>query len=100
MRIERQDEVAKQFSSYWFDNLQQGACISVFNFLTGKKSIVNLYAASPCIILFLRAKDFEELTKENIDLNDRVKLVKMSVEKNLLSDIDYFTFPKRHLLSK
>ena len=56
-----------------------------------------MYAATPCVIHSINAKDLEDLAQEDMWIKDRLQLIKVKIEKNLVDDIDYFTFPKRFL---
>ena len=66
-------------------------------FVQNSKSIVNLFASTACIIHFIKASDLENLGKEIFDLKDRLKVIKLRIKNKMVDDIDYFTFPKRHL---
>lgn len=72
----------------------------MFNCFSKTNSLTNLYAATPCVINFIRAKDLEHLSKSIIALKDRLNVIKLRIEKNMVDDIDYFTFPKRLLQSQ
>ena len=101
VRIERTNPTTGIHESYWFDTLQKGTCLSVFNcFTSNSKSVINLYAATPCTILFIKASDLEDLGKEIIALKDRLDIIKLRIKNRQVDDIDYFTFPKRLLQSE
>ena len=98
VRVERADPKTSKTESFWFDTLERGACLSVFTcFVSNQKSLVNLYAATPCVILFIKASDLEALGKEIIALKDRLNIIKLRIKNRHVDDIDYFTFPKRLL---
>ena len=98
VRVERVNPSTGEVQSYWLDTLEKGACISVFNCFSNKKSLVNFYAASPnCRIDFIEASDLENLGKEIIALNDRLNVIKLRIKNKMVDDIDYFTFPKQYL---
>ena len=62
--------------------------------------MVNYYACSKkCVIDYIEVEDLENLAKEIIPLNDRLNIIKLRINNKELDDIDYFTYPKRHLES-
>ena len=63
-RIERYDTEQDRTHSYWFDTLDKGTSISVFNCFKNTKSLVNYFAASPlCIVDFISVRDLIQLAQ-------------------------------------
>ena len=50
------------------------------------------------VVYRIPIKDLLKLAKENIDINDKLNIVKLRIEKKQVGNIDYFPFPKKHLL--
>lgn len=97
-RVERCDPFTGEVESYWFDTLEKGACISVFNCFSNTNSLINFYASSKKVVIeFISVDDLLNLTKDIIALNDRINVIKLRIQNKNVDDIDYFTFPKHFL---
>ena len=97
VRVSRSYEGRNQ--NYWFDNLEKGVCLNVYNsFKQGKLSLLDYYASSGNNIMYLiPIEDLIELGKTNQQIGDRIDIAQLRIQYDLVDDLDYFKFPKRNL---
>ena len=95
VRIEQIDEDGIKLESFWFANLEKGACISIFKCFNNQKSILSYYVStSNCIVYTISASDLDQLAGDIPSIGDRLKVIKMKLKNNMLTDLDFITFPK------
>ena len=55
---------------------------------------MDFYASSNQVVIYqINTEDLFTLAKDNIQISDRLKIVKLRIKNKHVDDIDYFTFP-------
>jgi len=78
VRVSRIDPYTHISDDYWLDNLDKGTCIAVYTaFIPWITSLVNFFASSKsCVILEIDVKELIDLSANDIQLSDAIKLIK------------------------
>ena len=99
VRVNRIDHETGETEDLWFDTLEKGACLSVYNaFNPDWTSLINFKASEKnTILLKLKASDLEDLGVKNYQIKYKVEIAKLRIKNNAVDEIDYFTFPKKYL---
>ena len=50
------------------------------------------------VVYRIKIDNLWKLAKSDMDINDNLKIVKLRIEKNKVDNLDYFPFPKKHLM--
>lgn len=100
IRAYRKDWDTDEEENLWFDTVGKGCCFNVYNSWKNQSSqALNFYANSKYVVVYrIKIADLLKLGKKDICINDNLNIVKLRIEKNKVDNLDYFPFPKKHLM--
>ena len=85
-----------------FDTLNTGSCFCVFSaFNQDKKQKFDFRAQTTCIVETISVSDIGQLQKEQLQLSDELRTLRVLIENNEKSEYDFFRYvPRRVCQSK